>query len=74
MNGITRQKILDLCVENNMPVVERNFSLYDVYDADECFVTGTFSGISPVISIDGRTINNYKNLKTLSILYKVVST
>ena len=73
MNGITRQKIIDLCVENNMPVVERNFSLYDVYDADECFVTGTFAGISPVISIDGRTIENKSNneiSETLSILYK----
>ena len=73
MNGITRQKIIDLCVENNMPVVERNFSLYDVYDADECFVTGTFAGISPVISIDGRTIENKSNNEisaSLSILYK----
>ena len=73
MNGITRQKIIDLCVENNMPVVERNFSLYDVYDADECFVTGTFAGVSPVISIDGRTIENKSNneiSETLSILYK----
>ena len=73
MNGITRQKIIDLCVENNIPVVERNFSLYDVYDADECFVTGTFAGISPVISIDGRTIENKSNneiSETLSILYK----
>ena len=73
MNGITRQKIIDLCVENNMPVVERNFSLYDVYDADECFVTGTFAGISPVISIDGRTIENESNNEisaSLSILYK----
>ena len=73
MNGITRQKIIDLCVENNIPVVERNFSLYDVYDADECFVTGTFAGISPVISIDGRTIENESNNEisaSLSILYK----
>ena len=73
MNGITRQKIIDLCVENNMPVVERNFSLYDVYDADECFVTGTFAGVSPVISIDGRTIENKSNNEisaSLSILYK----
>ena len=73
MNGITRQKIIDLCVENNMQVVERNFSLYDVYDADECFVTGTFAGVSPVISIDGRTIENKSNNEisaSLSILYK----
>ena len=73
MNGITRQKIIDLCIENNIPVDERNFSLYDVYDADECFVTGTFAGISPVISIDGRSIENKSNNEisaSLSILYK----
>jgi len=73
MNGITRQKIIDLCIENNIPVDERNFSLYDVYDADECFVTGTFAGISPVISIDGRSIENKSNSEisaSLSILYK----
>ena len=77
MNGITRQKIIDLCVENNMPVVEKNFSLYDVYDADECFVTGTFAGISPVISIDGRTIENNSDTETsetLSTLYKKLIT
>ena len=73
MNGITRQKIIDLCIENNIPVDERNFSLYDVYDADECFVTGTFAGMSPVISIDGRTVENKSNNEisaSLSILYK----
>ena len=73
MNGITRQKIIDLCIENNIPVDERNFSLYDVYDADECFVTGTFAGISPVISIDGRSFENKSNNEisaSLSILYK----
>ena len=58
--------------ENNIPVDEE-FSLYDVYDADECFVTGTFAGISPVISIDGRSIENKSNNEisgSLSILYK----
>ena len=67
------KSFIDLCVENNIPVNERNFSLYDVYDADECFVTGTFAGVSPVISIDGRTIENKSNNEisaSLSILYK----
>ena len=72
MNGITRQKIIDLCKENNIPVHEKNFSLYDVYDADECFVTGTFAGLSPVISIDGRMIENKSNTKIseFKFLYK----
>ena len=73
MNGITRQKIIEICKENQIPVIEKNFSLYDVYDADECFVTGTFAGLSPVISIDGRMIDNKSNTKiseSLSSLYK----
>ena len=73
MNGITRQKIIEICKENQIPIIEKNFSLYDVYDADECFVTGTFAGVSPVISIDGRSIENKSNTKisaTLSSLYK----
>ena len=73
MNGITRQKIIEVCKENQIPIIEKNFSLYDVYDADECFVTGTFAGLSPVISIDGRLIENKSNTKisaTLSSLYK----
>jgi branched-chain amino acid aminotransferase len=38
-------------------VREKNFSLTDVYDADEAFVTGTFGGLTPVTEIDGRTID-----------------
>nr|MCU0901933.1 aminotransferase class IV [Cypionkella sp.] len=42
MNGITRQKVIDLCRANDIPVFERNFSLVDTYSADEAFLTGTF--------------------------------
>ena len=56
MNGITRQKVIDLCRENEIPVFERNFSLVDVYSADEAFLTGTFGAQTPVGEIDGRTI------------------
>ena len=56
MNGITRQKVIDLCRANDIPVVERNFSLVDTYGADEAFLTGTFGAQTPVSSIDGRTI------------------
>lgn len=54
--GITRGNIIKLCKENNIPVFEKDFSLYDVYGADECFVTGTYAGVSPVSTVDGRTI------------------
>lgn len=56
MNGITRQKVIDLCRANDIPVFERNFSLVDTYGADEAFLTGTFGAQSPVSEIDGRQI------------------
>jgi branched-chain amino acid aminotransferase len=56
MNGITRQKVIDLCRANDIPVFERNFSLVDTYGADEAFLTGTFGAQTPVSHIDGRQI------------------
>lgn len=56
MNGITRQKVIDLCRANDIPVFERNFSLVDVYSAEEAFLTGTFGAQTPVSTIDGRVI------------------
>ena len=58
MNGITRQKVIDLCRENGIPVYERNYSLVDTYGADEAFLTGTFGAQTPVGEIDGRVIGN----------------
>ncbi len=58
MNGITRQKVIDLCRANAIPVFERNFSLVDVYSADEAFLTGTFGAQTPVGVLDGRQIGN----------------
>jgi len=56
MNGITRGNIIRVCKENNIPCYEKNFSLFDVYGADEAFVTGTFGGLTPVTQVDGRKI------------------
>lgn len=56
LNGITRQKVINLCKANGIPVFERNFSLVDTYSADEAFLTGTFGAQTPVGVIDGRTI------------------
>ncbi len=58
MNGITRGNIIKVCQENNIPCYQKNFSLFDVYDADEAFVTGSFGGVTPVTKIDGRLIEN----------------
>lgn len=56
MNGITRGKVIEICQQHAIPVYQKNFSLTDVYDADEAFVTGTFAGLIPVREIDGRII------------------
>jgi len=56
MNGITRAKVIAVCKANSIPCYEKDFSLFDVYGADEAFVTGTFGGLTPVIKIDGRQI------------------
>ena len=58
LGGITRGAIIDLCRSNEIPVLEKRFSLHDVYNADEAFVTGTFAGISPVSEIDYRKVSN----------------
>jgi branched-chain amino acid aminotransferase len=58
MNGITRQKVIDLCRVNDIPVFERNYSLVDAYSADEAFLTGTFGAQTPVSEIDGRQIGD----------------
>lgn len=56
LDGITRRNVIDVCKANNIPVFEKNFSLSEVYAADEAFITGTFAGLTPVSVIDGRKI------------------
>jgi branched-chain amino acid aminotransferase len=53
-NGITRAAVMRLCRENGISLSARNFTLLDVYGAEEAFVTGTFGGVTPVRAIDGR--------------------
>lgn len=54
--GITRANVLRLCARAGITARERRFSLTDVYAADEAFVTGTFAGVVPVHTVDGRRI------------------
>jgi branched-chain amino acid aminotransferase len=54
--GITRANVLSLCRQAGIPAIEKDFSLTDVYGADEAFVTGTFAGIAPVTEVDGRKL------------------
>jgi len=58
MNGITRGKVIEACRQNGIPCYQKNFSLFDVYGADEAFVTGTFGGLTPVTKVDGRLIGS----------------
>jgi branched-chain amino acid aminotransferase len=58
MNGITRRKVLELCRSHGIPAAEKDFSLVDVYGAEEAFVTGTFAGVVPVVEVDGRRIGS----------------
>ena len=58
LNGVTRGNIIWLCKEYDVPVFEKNFILNDVHTAGEVFVTGTFAGVIPVISVDGITIGD----------------
>ncbi|TVQ41476.1 MAG: aminotransferase class IV [Wenzhouxiangella sp.] len=54
LGGITRANVLALCRDHGIPGLEKDFSLTDVYGAEECFVTGTLGGITPVRQVDGR--------------------
>jgi branched-chain amino acid aminotransferase len=56
LGGITRGNVLRLCRDHGIAYAERTFSLTEVYSADEAFVTGTFAGVVPVHTVDGRRI------------------
>jgi branched-chain amino acid aminotransferase len=58
LGGITRRNVIDLCLANDIPVFQKDFSLTEVYGAQEAFVTGTFAGLIPAVEIDGRTIGD----------------
>ena len=58
MNGITRKKVINVCKQNSITIHEKNFSLVDVYSADEAFITGTLGSLRHVASIDGRQIGD----------------
>lgn len=72
LGGITRGNVISLCRENDIPVREKNFSLTDVYGADEAFVTGTFAGVVPATEVDGRILTEGRGpmVERLQKLYK----
>ena len=58
MNGITRLKVIEICMNNKIPIYEKNFSLVDVYTSQEAFITGTLGSLTQVTNIDDRLIGN----------------
>lgn len=72
MNGVTRQKVIDVCRADGIPVYEKNFSLYEAYGADEAFLTGTFGAQTPVAEIDGKPIGDGTRpvMERIQSLYK----
>ena len=73
--GITRASVLRICERAGIPSRERSFSLTEVYSADEAFVTGTFAGLVPVHTVDGRRIGNGRRgpmVERLQDLYRAL--
>ncbi|HIE43850.1 MAG TPA: branched-chain-amino-acid transaminase [Candidatus Omnitrophica bacterium] len=60
LNGITRRTIIDIAKELSIEVKEEVFSRYNLFNANECFLTGTAAEIVPVVTVDGRTIGTGK--------------
>lgn len=72
IDGVTRGAVLDICRHENIESAQTQFSLSEVYSADEAFVTGTFAGLVPVCNVDGREIGSGGRgpmVKKLQLLY-----
>lgn len=68
LGGITRHNMIRLCDKIGLPVREKRFSLHDVYNADEAFLTGTFAGLTPIREVDSRTITHVKGPVSCQLL------
>lgn len=69
--GITRALIISLAIQKDIEVVEKNLSLAEFYTADEVFTTGTMGELTPVIEIDGRTIENKCNSQIMQMMIEL---
>ena len=58
LKGITRQSIFAIAAELGLPIREADMTRYDLWCADECFITGTAAEVVPVVKLDGRTIGS----------------
>jgi branched-chain amino acid aminotransferase len=60
LKGITRDAVMELARAKGVPIIERDVGLFDLYTADEIFVTGTAAEVAPVARVDGRVIGDGK--------------
>jgi len=60
LDGITRAVIIELAAKLGVPVMERSLTRYDIFTADECFLTGTAAEVIPVVALDRRVIGTGK--------------
>lgn len=58
LKGITRGTIFDIATELELPIEEHELTRYDIWNADECFLTGTGAEVIPVVALDGRQISD----------------
>ena len=71
LNGITRQKTIELCRENNIDCVQSNFKYLEIEDTDEAFVTGTFAGIIPVNFLEKKKLKSLNKNSMTNIISKL---
>jgi D-alanine transaminase len=70
--GITRQVVLELCREQDIPYREQFFKTFDLYDADEAFLTGTITEVLPIVQVDRRAIGDGQVGPITSQLYNAL--
>ena len=70
LHGITRGMIIQLCRENEIPIIEKNISLTELYTAHHVFCTGTMGELTPIVEIDEREIALYKGTELFQTIAK----
>jgi len=60
LKGITRDSIFDIAADLEIPIEEHEMTRYDIWNADECFLTGTGAEVIPVVALDSRQISDGK--------------
>ena len=60
LKGVTRGVVLEIAENLSIPIVQENLTRYDIWVADECFLTGTAAEVIPVVEVDGRVIGDGK--------------